>query len=80
MPNRIIIPDPSLNYYRVKLTETVGTGDTAVIIEGWVRHVWAKDRYEAASKALLFHMKRNKGSQPRLVAVELETYSRPIEI
>lgn len=76
MANRIIIPNTKFKYWRVKLTETVG----GVTMEGWIRHIWAEDKPIAAKKALLFHMKRNPGSQPRLLAVELEPYSKPIEI
>jgi len=76
MARRIIIPDPTLKYWRVKLTETIGL----LTVEGWIRHIWAKSKEEAATKALLFHMRKNPGSRPHLQAVELEPYSHPIQI
>jgi len=80
MAKRIIISDPQWKYYRVKLTQTIGTGAAAVIIEGWIRHIWAHDRNEAAIKAILFHLKRNPGTEPHLETIELEPYSRSIQI
>lgn len=80
MAKRIVIHNTSIHYFRVKLSETIGTGAAAVNLEGWIRHVWAKDKQEAAMKALMFHMRKNPGTEPRLVAVEREDYDRPLEI
>lgn len=76
MPNRRIFTDPTLKYWRVKLSETIGT----VTVQGWVRHIWAKDKQEAATKAIVFHMKRNPGARPLLKVVERETYDGPIRL
>lgn len=65
-----------MTYWRVKLSETVA----GVTMEGWIRHIPANEKREAAEKALLQHMTKNQGSRPSLVSVELEDYSKPIVI
>lgn len=80
MSNRKLILDPQWQYYRVLLQETIGIDAGAVHIDCWVRHIWAHTKPEAAQKAILFHLKKNPGSGPKIKAVEFESYSGPIRI
>lgn len=76
MQDKIVRVLKGQHYWKVTLEEKVGE----VTIRPVYRHVPAWDRAEAAKKALIQHMLKNKGSFPRIIETERENYDRPIQI
>lgn len=73
---RIVVPPPGTRFFAVTLKQKVGL----LTIKAKIRHVNAKDKEEAGLKALMFHLRRNPGTEPTIVSIELEHYDRAIQL